>query len=93
MALLALMQRDDEERSEREFRNLRMQILLKGITPEQVPKLLESLDGEKKENELGMSEWAEELDDEQMEEYIPLSVEETDDAIDLMRRFGIAVQR
>ncbi len=93
MALLALMQRDDEERSEREYRNLRMQILLKGITAEQIPKLLESLDGEKKENELGMAEWAEELDDEQMEDYIPLSVEETDDAIDLMRRFGIAVQR
>jgi hypothetical protein len=90
--LLTLLTKEDEEKADASWSDLRTRILLSALTPDQIPKLLEVLDGEKREAELGMPEFAPQLSDEEMEGYELFSHEEANEAIDMMRRFGIAVQ-
>ena len=63
-----------------------------GIRPEQVAEVMEALEGKREKDELGIEEHAVELTDEEMENYVPLSVDETQAAIDQMRRFGLSVR-
>ena len=83
------MRQDDERQGERDFQSLKMRIVTAGLRPEQVPELLELLEGKTEEGEV--PEFAEELSDEEMENYVPYSVEETDSAIEQLRRFGLAI--
>jgi hypothetical protein len=89
MALVSLMSAENEQENDRFFQDLRSRIITAGIQPHQIPEILEALDGKKTEDELGMPLFAEELSDEEMEDYVPLSVEEADEAILALRRFGI----
>lgn len=81
------MQADVEAEDEKEAQHLRALILTAGIRPENVAEILDMLD---KQNE-GDPSHAEELDDEEMENYEPFSAEEVDETIAMLRKHGIAV--
>jgi hypothetical protein len=61
-----------------------------GSRSERAKDILEILDGEQPE-EGETPEFADELTDEEMEEYQPFSAEEVDQTIDLLKKFGVAV--
>lgn len=86
-----ILNREEAMEEERDWQQLRTRLLIAGLPPEQIPKVLADLDGEKHEDELGLPEFAEALDDEEMQEYQPFSAEESEEAIRLMRRFGVAL--
>lgn len=90
LALLTYLQQQDSKQADADWQNLRMRLLVHGIRPEQIPEILEALEGEREKD--GIEEHAPALSDEEMEDYIPLSVEETSQAIEQLRRFGLAYQ-
>ena len=76
---------------EAEWQRLRTRLLVHSLSPEQIPKFLESIDSKRSEDDLGeIPPWAEELSDEEMEDYQPITGEEADETIRLLRKFGVA---
>lgn len=74
-----------EEQVGREDRSLRAMIIAYHLGD--AKKILEAID-----NAQGEGEFAQELTEEEMESYQPLSVEETSAAIEQLRKFGLAIE-
>lgn len=88
MALLSVMTDESEDR--RKLEDARFRALLIALHPAQAKEILAVLDGETPEDG-GVPEFADELSDEEMEDYEPFSHEEVAQTIDLLKRFGVAV--
>lgn len=77
---------DLEDEVSAEDRNMRGMIIAYNLG--EAKKILEAIDGAKSEE----YEYAPELSEEEMEDYQPLSAEETSAAIEQLRKFGLVVQ-
>lgn len=84
LALLTTIRQQQEEEAALEEARFRSMII--AMHPTKAKEILEVLD---KPDE---GEFAEELSDEEMQNYDPYSVEEAQAAIDMLRNFGVAVQ-
>lgn len=70
----------------------RFRAMIVAMHPEKAKDILEILD-KNTPDEDGIPEFAEELSDEEMEGYTPFSAEEVGQTIELMRKFGVAVEQ
>lgn len=84
LALLTMMAQENEDEVALEEARFRSQII--AAHPDKAKQILEALDAHEEED------LADEMTDEDMENYEPLSTEETQAAIDALRKFGLAVQ-
>lgn len=89
MALIYIMSDEEDRANEHYFQDLKARIITAGLEPWQIPEMLAAMEGKKQEDELGMPLFAPEQTDDEMENYIPLSMSETDEAVAALRRFGI----
>lgn len=85
LALASLMGWEMQDQVARDDSHLRAMIIAYHLGD--AKKILEAIDGAQKEEE-----FAPELTEEEMENYQPLSVEETSAAIEQLRKFGLAVE-
>lgn len=83
---------DEIEEADRNFyQDLKTRILTAAIQPEQVIKMIEAIEGKEFEDTYGAEEFAKPMSDEEMENYVPIAMAESAEAIAALRRFGLAV--
>lgn len=70
----------------------RFRAMIVAMHPDKAKEILDILDSSAPNDPNGIPEFAPELADEEMETYEPFSVDEVSQTIELMRRFGMAVQ-
>lgn len=80
----------DEADDQRRLEDARFRALLIALHPGQAKEILAALDGQPTEVD-GIPQYAPEMTEEEMDDYQPFSVEEAQQTIDLMRRFGGAM--
>lgn len=84
------MNDETERETERYYQDLKTRIYLSGIQPQQIPSIIEAIDGKKQEDE-GFEEFAKPLTDEEMENYIPLSAQEVSGGLEALRTLGFSL--
>lgn len=84
LALASLMGWEAQDQIARDDSHLRAMIIAYHLGD--AKRILEAIDG------TGEEEFAQELTEEEMESYQPLSVEETSAAIEQLRKFGLAIE-
>lgn len=88
MALLSVMSFEAEDA--RKLEDARFRALIVATHLGQAKEILAVLDGEPQEVD-GVPQYAPEMSEEEMENYEPFSHEEAMEAVQLLRRFGVAV--
>ena len=91
LALLAVLRADEDEKDEKEWRDFRSMIF--AMHPAEGKLLLDAIDKARDDTALAehnLAEFAPALTDEEMEGYVPFSDQEAEEAIALLRRFGVA---
>lgn len=78
------MSKESEEQAERDYRNFRSAIIAYHLGD--AKKILDALD------KIDEGEYAAELSDDEMSDYQPFSAEEASATIDMLRKFGVAVE-
>lgn len=89
------MHDEKESASEKEWRDFRA--MLFAMHPSEAKAIMEALEAAEESNRMvagadGLFEFAPELSDEELEDYQPFSAEEVEKTIDLLKRFGVAME-